>query len=206
MKYEEKDADWQIGMNKELEEEIEATLRLILDPRYVYGLVSGAAAFILLLMRLQGWSHTLDNGQVHLSTLLWICIIFIMAYAGFEDFHPPSRFVLALAFVLLIFYVHDTLWLASTIPRGMKIGGAYVPTSPTFYVSVFSRNFVFLFASFLVLRKHICLGYKPLAIIGVDVAYWAIVTYLEVGGVFPFPLVTLFIDTLPAFGLLHGEK
>lgn len=175
---------------------------------FVYGMNMGIALFLVFLISIQGFDCALENYQVHAYTLFWIDMMWLLAYyeLGKRGISKARRFLVSISIAVFIFEVHDNLWVTTTLFNLdelmlTNVGPVFV-ASKEFYMAKFSRNFIITFASFLFAKKHFSYSWKTLALIGIDLAYWAAMSYLGWIYMFPTFVVTFFMGSLPAIGML----
>lgn len=179
------------------------SLKPFLSPLFIYGLLVGCSSLLIILMRLRGFTYTLDTNQIHAYTLLWLCCLYGLVYSQFSQFKDMKRALMAFAATIFVFYIHDSLWIYGTFINGVQLEGTVLFNAPlTYYIGQFSRNFLFIFASWLVVRKQI--HYKRFVLFfSITIAYWIYNIYGQ--NVYIFPIYPL-VDSLPIIAFITWKS
>ncbi len=125
------------------------------EPKFIYGILYGVAAYSIVAIYLLGKDITLFQGQIYLSSLAWFSFTFAIIYYRLGRVENFNRFILAFFFKAFIWECDDVFFLIQAFTSGILIDGIIIRPEFMWFVQTCARNFTIAAVSFIFIYKHI---------------------------------------------------
>lgn len=169
------------------------------SPDAVYGIVLGVVGISLAVYRAYGLDFHLSpqKTQLHLVTVNWLAVMVGWYYNRFPSKPHAPRFLSALLCTIIIWELHDLLWLFQTHFIGAKFGDSLtVYPSVGEYLYIYSRNLSILAVAVVVAVKQKIVHVSKMFLLGLPLQLF-IHGWIVVHDLYVFELYTHLVDWLP---------
>lgn len=188
---------------------LEEARNLLVRRNLPYILYSILFIVFSLLLGAKGYNYTLKDGQIHVSTLLWLTLMACYFYEALPIKEILWRFIYSSLMTFWFFEVHDIFWFLAVPFLGVRIGLPTIHPPLIWYWSAAGKYVTFLSITTYWLRKYLKPNktFKMLFIIQV-LCHIVVTAYMALNGDLPWSFFTIqmLYDTLPYLFLVnrHG--
>jgi len=161
------------------------------------------------IMAVYGVKVALREGQVHVSTLLWLTLMDAYFYEQLPIKSSLWRFFYSGVFTFWFFEMHDVFWYIGTFWLGVRVGLPTIYPDRQWYQVAFFKYFDLLFITTFFLRHYLkpTKRFFPLFLFQVF-CHAVVIAWQYLNGDLPYTffIIQMLYDTLPYFFIVkrHG--
>lgn len=174
-------------------------------PEYIYGLFSGIIAICILLIIYKGITFTLADHQIRAYDIIWLCLVFLLSYYSLRNKKDDRRLYLSLAFVLMVFEIHDSLSALQIFTYGyIRYFDLIQLVTAPITLSIYSRDLTIAGVCFYIIRSDLKRNWKAFSLIPFQVGLWIWMVSQPFDCSFLAPL-NLTLDFLPYYLMIRPK-